>query len=263
MAQRQEGRDRLDRLHRLERLHSRGALADERAGKALRAGQPGGRGGGAGGRLRRSDRRSQGEWGPNQHGKATAHVENPTEDWFQEVQIRLRIPCSRAASAATRSSSAASRASSATPRSSAGMEPIGDWTSLQRRQGPEYGVEDGDVIEATIEGNVIKGYINGVEKISTTDDTLRFGAPGRRFQLRRGRHLRRPRPLLVRGRHLRRLTILLAGGSRGGPPATRRMSPVGAPSFGEAPNLPELRQAPGRSSMSATGSNPVTSTRTP
>ena len=31
-----------------------------------------------------------GEWGPNQHGKATAHVENPTEDWFQEVQIRLR-----------------------------------------------------------------------------------------------------------------------------------------------------------------------------
>ena len=31
-----------------------------------------------------------GEWGPNQHAWATAHVSNPTEDWFQEVQIRLR-----------------------------------------------------------------------------------------------------------------------------------------------------------------------------
>ena len=119
-----------------------------------------------------------GEWGPNQHGKATAHVENPTEDWFQEVQIRLRHTVQ--------------------PSSISGYEiffrclkgelgyaeivrwngAIGDWTSLERRQGPEYGVEDGDVIEASIEGNVITGYINGVEKISTTDDTFDSGAPG-------------------------------------------------------------------------------------
>ena len=43
-------------------------------------------------------------------------------------------------------------------------------TSLQRRVGAEYGVEDGDVIEATIEGNVLKGFINGVEVISADDD---------------------------------------------------------------------------------------------
>jgi hypothetical protein len=119
-----------------------------------------------------------GEWGPNQHGKAVAHVENPTEEWFQEVQIRLRCKLE--------------------PHYISGYEiffrcltgekgyaeivrwngAVGDWTSLQRREGPEYGVKDGDVIEATIEGNVITGFINGEEKITVTDDTWDSGAPG-------------------------------------------------------------------------------------
>jgi hypothetical protein len=55
---------------------------------------------------------------------------------------------------------------------------VGDWTSLQRHQGPEFGVGHGDVIEASIEGNVITGFINGVEKITVTDDTWTEGAPG-------------------------------------------------------------------------------------
>jgi hypothetical protein len=119
-----------------------------------------------------------GAWGPNQHAWATAHVENPTEEWFQEVQIRLR--------------------STVKPHSITGYEiffrclkgelgyaeivrwngAVGDWTSLQRHQGPEFGVGHGDVIEASIEGNVITGYINGVEKITVTDDTWTAGAPG-------------------------------------------------------------------------------------
>ncbi len=119
-----------------------------------------------------------GEWGPNQHGKGTAHVENPTDEWFQEVQIRLRCTLR--------------------PNFISGYEiffrclkgelgyaeivrwngPVADWTSLQRQTGPEYGVEHGDVIEAAIEGNKITGYINGVAKITTTDDTFASGAPG-------------------------------------------------------------------------------------
>jgi hypothetical protein len=55
---------------------------------------------------------------------------------------------------------------------------VGDWTSLQRHTGAQYGVEDGDVIEATIDGDAIKGFINGVEVISVTDDTFDSGAPG-------------------------------------------------------------------------------------
>ena len=55
---------------------------------------------------------------------------------------------------------------------------VGNWTSLQRRVGPQYGVKDGDLVEATIVGNVLKGFINGVEVISATDDTYDAGAPG-------------------------------------------------------------------------------------
>jgi hypothetical protein len=119
-----------------------------------------------------------GDWGPNQHGKGVAHVEKPTEEWFQEVQIRLRCRLE--------------------PHYISGYEiffrcltgekgyaeivrwngAVGDWTSLQRHEGSEYGVKDGDVIEATIEGNVIRGFINGEEKITVTDDTWDSGAPG-------------------------------------------------------------------------------------
>jgi len=34
------------------------------------------------------------------------------------------------------------------------------------------------VVEATIEGDVLKGYINGVEVISATDDVFQTGSPG-------------------------------------------------------------------------------------
>jgi hypothetical protein len=55
---------------------------------------------------------------------------------------------------------------------------VGDWTSLQRHTGEQYGVQDGDVIEASIEGDTIKGFINGVEVITVEDSVLRAGAPG-------------------------------------------------------------------------------------
>jgi len=55
---------------------------------------------------------------------------------------------------------------------------IGDFTSLAKLAGPQYEVEDGDVIEASMTGDVIKGYVNGVEMISATDDIFGQGGPG-------------------------------------------------------------------------------------
>ena len=119
-----------------------------------------------------------GEWGKNQHAKATVFSRNPTDEYFQEVQFRLRHTM--------------------TPHRCTGYEvfwrclkteggyaeivrwdgKVGDWTSLQRFVGPQYGVQDGDLVEATIVGNVLKGFINGVEVISATDDTYAAGSPG-------------------------------------------------------------------------------------
>jgi hypothetical protein len=119
-----------------------------------------------------------GPWGRNQYAKAEVFSRDPTDKYFQEVEIRLR--------------------SAIAPHSCTGYEVffrclktddgyaeivrwngrIGDFTSLAKLSGPQYGVEDGDVVEATIVGNVIKGYINGVEMISAIDDVFDHGGPG-------------------------------------------------------------------------------------
>jgi hypothetical protein len=119
-----------------------------------------------------------GEWGRNQHCRGTVYSVNQTNQYFQEVEFRLR--------------------SSITPNSCTGYEvfwralktgegyaeivrwngPVADFTSLKKLIGVEYGVAHGDVVEATIVGNVLTGYINGVEVISATDDAFASGAPG-------------------------------------------------------------------------------------
>jgi hypothetical protein len=120
----------------------------------------------------------RGEWGTNQYGKGIVVADNPTDEWFQEVEIRLRTVIE--------------------PNWCRGYEiffrcltddlgyaeivrwngKIKDWTSLQKHIGPRYGVKTGDVVEATAIGNVLKGYINGVEVITATDDVYSDGLPG-------------------------------------------------------------------------------------
>jgi hypothetical protein len=122
-----------------------------------------------------------GKWGKNQTVKAKVFSKNQTVKYYQEVEIRLR--------------------SALTPHRCTGYEvfwrclktkdayveivrwngKVGDWTSLKKNTGARYGVKDGDLVKATIAGNVIKGYINGVEVISVTDDTYKEGNPGMGF----------------------------------------------------------------------------------
>lgn len=122
-----------------------------------------------------------GVWGKNQRVKAKVFSRNQTEKYYQEVEIRLR--------------------SSLSPHRCTGYEvfwrclktpnayveivrwngKVRDWTSLRKLSGAEYGVKDGDVVEASIVGNAIRGYLNGVEVISARDDTYRAGCPGMGF----------------------------------------------------------------------------------
>jgi len=119
-----------------------------------------------------------GQWGPNQYGKVRVFSRNQTEKYFQEVQIRLRHNMK--------------------PKFCNGYEvffrvldsdagyaeivrwngPVGGWTSLKKLIGKKYGVKDGAIIEASIVGNVITGYLNGQEMISVVDDNIKSGAPG-------------------------------------------------------------------------------------
>lgn len=119
-----------------------------------------------------------GSWGSNQHGKGVVFSRNQSEDYFQEVEIRLR--------------------STIAPNSCTGYEvfwrclktenayaeivrwngAIGTFTSLARAQGATFGVKDGDMVEATVEGNQIRSFINGREVLSATDDVYAEGNPG-------------------------------------------------------------------------------------
>ena len=119
-----------------------------------------------------------GKWGKDQYGKARVFSRNQTDKVFQEVQIRLRHNM---------------RANFCDGYevffrvldTDAGYAEIvrwngrnGDFTSLAKLVGKQYGVKHGDLIEASVVGNVITGYLNGVKRISVIDDKIPSGAPG-------------------------------------------------------------------------------------
>jgi hypothetical protein len=117
-----------------------------------------------------------GEWGPDQTVYGTVYTNNAR--YGHEVEFRLRTTI--------------------TPHSITGYEvlfrpfdrdisrieivrwngPLGDFDKLTEISGRGVGVNDGDVLKATMIGDTITVYINGVQKIQTTDSTFTSGAPG-------------------------------------------------------------------------------------
>jgi hypothetical protein len=61
--------------------------------------------------------------------------------------------------------------------------PLGDFTYLDRQRGPKCGITNGDVVKATIVGNVIIAYINNLEVARAVDNTYSTGSPGMGFFL--------------------------------------------------------------------------------
>ena len=63
---------------------------------------------------------------------------------------------------------------------------VGDFTYLNQSNGAQYGLSDGDTVKATIVGNVITAYLNGVVVGTATDSTYATGSPGMGFNLETG-----------------------------------------------------------------------------
>jgi hypothetical protein len=119
-----------------------------------------------------------GEWGKNQHAKATVFSRNQTEEYFQEVEIRLRSTIAPHHCSGYEVFWRCLKTENAYAEIVRWNGKVGDFTSLAKLFGPQYGVQDGDVVEATVVGTVLKGFINGVEVISATDDAFDSGSPG-------------------------------------------------------------------------------------
>jgi hypothetical protein len=125
-----------------------------------------------------------GAWGPLQTVQATVFTRNQSRIYFQEVELRLR--------------------STITAHNCTGYEvlfrayhpggyativrwngALGKFTYLSQKPNGKYnGIQTGDVVKATIDGNgLIIGYVNGVEVIRAIDTTYTGGNPGIGFWL--------------------------------------------------------------------------------
>jgi len=122
-----------------------------------------------------------GTWGRNQTAKAKVFSKNQTEKYYQEVEIRLRSTLAPHRCTGYEVFWRCLKTQNAYVEIVRWNGPVADWTSLQKHTGAQYGVKDGDLVEATAVGNVINGYLNGVEVISATDDTYSAGNPGMGF----------------------------------------------------------------------------------
>jgi hypothetical protein len=119
-----------------------------------------------------------GTWGRNQAARATVYSRNPTDEYFQEVEIRLRSSIGAHVCDGYEVFWRCSKSAAAYAEIVRWNGKVADFTSLARRVGPEFGVQHGDIVEATIVGNVIRSYVNGVEILSVTDDACTSGSPG-------------------------------------------------------------------------------------
>lgn len=122
----------------------------------------------------------QGTWAPDQSVEATVFARDQTLSCGQEVEMRLRntvMPHS------VTGYEVAYSTSSGYLIIVRGNGARGDFTILSNLTGPQYMAQNGDVVKATIVGNVISAYKNGVLMGQATDSTYASGSPGMGFNL--------------------------------------------------------------------------------
>ena len=123
-----------------------------------------------------------GKWGPDQKARATVYVGNTYPEDYPEVELRLWSSLSaRHCSGYEIAFSAAGRTDRAYLIIVRWNGPVGDFTYIKDLKGPQYGVKNGDVIEARITGSAITAYLNGIEIASATDSVYTEGNPGMGF----------------------------------------------------------------------------------
>ena len=122
-----------------------------------------------------------GTWGPDQTVEATVYSRNQTDTFYQEVELRLRTSIAPHRITGYEVLFRCLKTGAAYAQIVRWNGPLGSFTYLASRDGARFGVGDGDVVEASIVGSVIKGYVNGVEVVSATDSTYSDGNPGMGF----------------------------------------------------------------------------------
>jgi hypothetical protein len=124
-----------------------------------------------------------GTWDPDQTAQGTVRAAKPNEKIYEEVELRLRSALSPHKATGYEILFRAAKSAQSYCEIVRWNGPLGDFTYLSRARGPQCGVATGDVVKATIRGNVITAYINGAQAVQATDNTYTNGNPGIGFYL--------------------------------------------------------------------------------
>ncbi len=127
-----------------------------------------------------------GSWKPDQTAQATVYSEHPNDNIYEEVELRLRSSLSPHWASGYEILFRCSKSKNAYSDIVRWNGPLGSFTYLVHLEGAQYGVATGDVVKATIVGNVITSYINGVQVAQTVDNSFANGSPGIGFFLTGG-----------------------------------------------------------------------------
>jgi hypothetical protein len=119
-----------------------------------------------------------GAWGPDQTAEATVYSVRPTTACNQEVELRLRSCLSAHKCTGYEVLFRCMKTPGAYMEVVRWNGRVADFTYLSRNKGPQYGVANGDVIKATIIGNVISVYVNGTLLATVEDNAFAAGSPG-------------------------------------------------------------------------------------
>jgi len=124
-----------------------------------------------------------GAWRPDQTAQATVRSVNQNDKIYEEVEIRLRSSLSPHKATGYEILFRCSKTVNAYTEIVRWNGPLADFTYLKRAHGARFGVGTGDVVKATIVGDVITAYINGEQVLQATDSTYASGNPGMGFYL--------------------------------------------------------------------------------
>ncbi|MBU6400006.1 MAG: DUF4091 domain-containing protein [Verrucomicrobia bacterium] len=115
---------------------------------------------------------------PDQEAWGRASIAKPNPACHQELEILLRWTSSPHRTTGYECFARCVTGESAYVQIVRWDGPLGKFTYLADRRGADYGLQNGDVLKASIVGNVITVFINGVEKARVTDATFKTGNPG-------------------------------------------------------------------------------------
>ena len=115
---------------------------------------------------------------PDQEAWGEAHIAKPDSRCHQELEILLRWTSSAHRTTGYECFARCVASSDSYVQIVRWDGPLGKFTYLADLRGTNYGLKDGDTLKASVIGNTISLYINGIKKAQAQDETFKTGDPG-------------------------------------------------------------------------------------